>query len=59
MSIKNEIPQKQRALVLQGRGALGAYQAGAIRVLCDYLSGKNQRDNEKDGPFFDIIAGRR
>jgi hypothetical protein len=25
---ENDIPNKQRALVLQGRGALGAYEAG-------------------------------
>src|SRR5215203_2061570 len=64
MSIKNDIPQKQRALVLQGGGALGAYEAGAIRELCEYLvdcedKGKNNNDNnnEKDGPLFDVIAG--
>jgi len=64
MSIKNDIPQKQRALVLQGGGALGAYEAGAIRELCECLvdcedKGKNNNDNnnEKDGPLFDVIAG--
>src|SRR5437867_5132698 len=45
----------QRALVLQGGGALGAYEAGVFRVLYDWISdgtGKNQNDN-----IFDIIAG--
>lgn len=63
MSLKNEIPEKQRALVLQGGGALGAYEAGALSVLCQHLvdedKGKNINDNnkEKDGPLFDVIAG--
>jgi NTE family protein len=30
--------QKQRALVLQGGGALGAYEAGVYRVLYDWIS---------------------
>jgi NTE family protein len=57
MFVKNDIPQKQRALVLQGGGALGAYEAGAIIVLCEYLSGQNRTNNEKEGPLFDVIAG--
>ena len=31
--MSNEIPSKQRALVLQGGGALGAYQVGVLKVL--------------------------
>ncbi|MDQ3853303.1 MAG: patatin-like phospholipase family protein, partial [Thermoproteota archaeon] len=57
MSLRNEIPQKQRALVLQGGGALGAYEAGAITVLCEHLTNEDKGDNKKDGPLFDIIAG--
>src|SRR5215212_2245126 len=57
MSLKNTIPQKQRALVLQGGGALGAYEAGAITVLCEHLTDEDKGDNKKDGPLFDIIAG--
>ena len=30
---KSSIPQVQRALVLQGGGALGAYQAGVFKPL--------------------------
>jgi len=57
MSVKNDVPQKQRALVLQGGGALGAYEAGAISVLCEYLFDEDKRNNEKkDGPLFDIIC---
>lgn len=59
----NNIPTKQRALVLQGGGALGAYEAAAIRVLCEHLIDnedkrkKSNSENKKDGPLFDIIAG--
>ena len=57
MSLKNTIPQKQRALVLQGGGVLGAYEAGAITVLCEHLTDEDKGDNKKDGPLFDIVAG--
>ena len=50
------IPQVQRALVLQGGGALGAYQAGVFKSLYEKIKGI-QNDNEKDVPLFDIIAG--
>jgi NTE family protein len=59
MLMKNDMYQKQRALVLQGGGALGAYEAGAISVLCEHLSGEDKRNNEnqRNGPLFDIVAG--
>jgi NTE family protein len=52
----HNIPQKQRALVLQGGGALGAYEVGVLKVLCKKLleSGGNDTEN---GPLFDIVAG--
>ena len=49
---KNNIPKKQRALVLQGGGALGAYESGVLTVLCKELA-----DEYREGPLFDIIAG--
>jgi NTE family protein len=49
-------PETQRALVLQGGGALGAYEVGVLSVLCDNLS-KDGEDTKKEGPLFDIIAG--
>ena len=30
-------PDMQRALVLQGRGALGAYEVGVIKELCKMI----------------------
>ena len=49
---KNNIPKKQRALVLQGGGALGAYESGVLTVLCKELA-----HEYREGPLFDIIAG--
>ena len=52
MSLSNDtIPQKQTALVLQGRGALGAYEAGAVQAIFDKLKANG------NVPSFDIIAG--
>ena len=48
------IPEKERALVLQGGGSLGAYGAGAYSALYESLS---KMDIEKGKPIFDIIAG--
>ncbi|MGA9168992.1 MAG: patatin-like phospholipase family protein, partial [Nitrososphaeraceae archaeon] len=50
------IPDIQRALVLQGGGALGAYEAGVLKVLCDTLI-EGKANAKKEGPLFDIIAG--
>ena len=50
------IPDRQRALVLQGGGALGAYEVGVLKVLCKNLAKKQGKDR-KDEPLFDIIAG--
>lgn len=54
---KYSIPQVQRALVLQGGGALGAYQAGVFKCLYEKIKESQNDDNEKDVPLFDIIAG--
>ena len=40
----------QRALIFQGGGALGAYEAGVFKALCELLP-------KKDGKLFDIVAG--
>ena len=54
---KQSVPQVQRALVLQGGGALGAYQAGVFKSLYEKIKGNQVDNNEKDVPLFDIIAG--
>jgi len=51
---KDNLPSLQRALVLQGGGALGAYEAGVFKAL--YNSIKNEIKNENEN-IFDIIAG--
>src|SRR5215208_895564 len=57
MSSNNNIPKKQRALVLQGGGALGAYESGVLTVLCKQLAYEYKGNDNKDGPLFDIVAG--
>ncbi len=61
------IPTKQRALVLQGGGALGYYEIGVLQSIYDHLfnnaklegqNGKvNENNNGEQKQFFDIIAG--
>ena len=53
----HNIPDKQTALVLQGGGALGAYEAGVLKVLCRKLleSSVNDRKNQ---PLFDLFSSR-
>lgn len=53
-------PERQRALVLQGGGALGAYEVGAIKGLYETLTKgqvKNGPGEDSKTPLFDIIAG--
>lgn len=59
-----EIPNKQIALVLQGGGALGAYEVGVIKKLHEVLIKKFKENrledvhsSSKERPLFDIIAG--
>lgn len=60
MSTSDEmfIPAVQRALVLQGGGAPGAYQAGAFKALYEKLRMTMENDyNDSNKPLFDIVAG--
>jgi NTE family protein len=50
------IPKVQRALVFQGGGALGAYQAGVFKSLYEKIK-SNKTKESNDLPLFDIIAG--
>jgi NTE family protein len=43
----------QKAIIFQGGGGLGAYEAGVIKALYDKLS----PGNEENKPLFDIAAG--
>jgi len=54
---KYHIPRVQRALVLQGGGALGAYQVGVFKSLYEKIKEIQDVSNKKDVPLFDIIAG--
>src|SRR5215216_615251 len=57
MRLNNNIPKKQRALVLQGGGALGAYEAGVLKVLCKKLAEEDKQNGEEGRLVFDIVAG--
>jgi predicted acylesterase/phospholipase RssA len=53
--VSQDIPDRQRALVFQGGGALGAYEAGAFRAIYDHIieeEGEGAEDN-----MFDVVAG--
>src|SRR5215831_7343920 len=57
MSNSSFIPPKtQRALVLQGGGALGAYEVGVIKVLYEKLI-EGKGNGKKEGLLFDIVDG--
>ncbi|HKI08524.1 MAG TPA: patatin-like phospholipase family protein [Nitrososphaeraceae archaeon] len=51
------VPIKERALVLQGGGSLGAYEAGAYKALYKWLTDKDEKDEQGARPIFDIVAG--
>jgi NTE family protein len=53
---KNEMNRPQRALVLQGGGSLGAYEAGVFSVLYNWIKNQNDASKEDDN-IFDVIAG--
>src|SRR5919108_3816033 len=54
--VVKENKRRHRALILQGGGALGAYEAGAFKALCSWLKGDNNNTSD-DEQIFDIIAG--
>jgi NTE family protein len=48
----------QRALIFQGGGSLGAYEAGVFSALCDHLIEKDiKTEGKRNRSVFDIIAG--
>jgi NTE family protein len=50
------IPKKQRALILQGGGALGAYEVGVFKAIFDKITREEGAD-QAEGNLFDIVAG--
>jgi NTE family protein len=54
--VEKENKRRHRALILQGGGALGAYEAGAFRALYSWLKRDNNNTSD-DEHIFDIIAG--
>ena len=56
---KNSPNFTQRALILQGGGALGAYEVGALREFCHNLALEDNAnsDRRENQPMFDIVAG--
>jgi NTE family protein len=56
-NISTNIPVKERALVLQGGGSLGAYGAGAYKALYELLFKKDEKEGKEKSIIFDIIAG--
>jgi predicted acylesterase/phospholipase RssA len=57
MPVDRTAPKVQRALVLQGGGALGAYEAGVINILCRNLRMEDKGNGEGNRLLFDVIAG--
>ena len=49
------IPHKQRALILQGGGALGAYEVGVFKAIYDKIIREEGEDSAAN--LFDIVAG--
>ncbi|HJY10896.1 MAG TPA: patatin-like phospholipase family protein, partial [Nitrososphaeraceae archaeon] len=48
---------KQRALVLSGGGALGAYQTGVLKILFKRLTQEDNEKGDNNRLLFDIVAG--
>ena len=53
------LPKKQRALIFQGGGSLGAYEAGVFQALYENITREDEKkgEEEKGRPLFDIVAG--
>lgn len=51
------IPSEERALILQGGGSLGAYEAGAFAATYSFIKYRDAEQKNADRPIFDIVAG--
>jgi NTE family protein len=56
-NVYNKKKKKMRALILQGGGALGAFQAGAFKALYEKLTREDKENGNERRPLFDIVAG--
>src|SRR3712207_4409088 len=52
-----KIKRVQRVLVLQGGGALGAYQAGVFKALYEKIESEDHSKGRHGRPLYDIVAG--
>jgi NTE family protein len=52
-----KLQDTQRALVLQGGGSLGAYEAGAYQALYERITKIDREKGVRDKPFLDVVAG--
>ena len=52
-----KLQDTQRALVLQGGGSLGAYEAGAYQALYESITKADREKGTRDKPFLNIVAG--
>ena len=52
-----KLQDSQRALVLQGGGSLGAYEAGAYQAIYERITKQDKENNGTGKPFLDIVAG--
>ena len=53
----SNLPKIQRALILQGGGTLGAYEAGVLKTLCKYITDQDRKNGEVGRLLFDVVAG--
>ena len=53
----NNKPNTHRALIFQGGGSLGAYEAGAYKAINDELSAALRSVGRGKEPLFHIVAG--
>ncbi|HXX98415.1 MAG TPA: patatin-like phospholipase family protein [Candidatus Bathyarchaeia archaeon] len=52
-----KVSDGQRALVLQGGGSLGAYEAGAYQAIYERITKIDREKGENNKPFLNIVAG--
>ena len=53
------IPTKERALVLQGGGSLGAYEAGAYKGIYEFLSNGIKIISKKQNLLLILLLGHQ